>query len=372
VIDPKTLSAVDRPTERAFTLPGPIFSEPSIFALEMRRVFHNSWQCVGTADEVPRPGDYRTVELGGSGVMMIRGKDGALRAFHNVCRHRGTRLLGAPEGSGLRAIRCPYHAWTYDLEGNLVAAPHMDGIEGFERRGYGLYPVRLEEWRGFVFLNLHPGAPPLEEALGPLARRASSYPLERLRRAHRVVYEIAANWKLVLENANECYHCPGIHPQLNAITPYRSGQEDAKDGPVIGGWMDLAEGFKSLTHTGETRRHIFPGLREEDRRRVYYYSLFPANVFSLLPDYVTFDWFVPLAPDRTLCTFDIYVDQDIVDKADDAMSFWDETNRQDWRICEMAHLGSRSMAFTQGRYSGEEESVHAFDRFYVRAMGFAG
>lgn len=361
--------AVDRPLHRAATLPGAMFSDPEVFAREVQELFRKSWACVGRTDEIPNAGDFRTYEVGGSGVIVLRNVQGALRAYHNVCRHRGTRILEAESGSGVTILQCPYHAWTYSLDGDLVGAPHMDLAEDFDRNANGLYPIRLEEWRGFLFLSLDPKPSPLEDFLGDFVRRAAPYPLERLRRAHRYTYEIAANWKLVVQNANECYHCPGVHPQLVRLTPYRSGEEDRLDGPIFGGWMDFVDGAATLTPDGTTPRRTFPNLSAEDLRRVYYYVLYPSNFLSLLPDYVTLDWFIPVSPERTRLVFDLYVDRDETDPAREAMEFWDTTNRQDWHICEMAHLGSKTVAYTQGRYSTEEDAVHAIDRYYLRAVG---
>ncbi len=364
--------AVDRPLREAATLPGWMFSDPSLYAEELRRLFHRTWTCVGREDEVVGPGGFLTVEVGGSGVVIVRDKEGSLRAFHNVCRHRGTRLVEEAQGTGRANLQCPYHAWTYDLSGQLRGAPHMNGVENFDKRDYSLHPVALETWRGFLWVNLDPAAPPLSQHLGALVDRARPFPLERLRRAHRVTYEIAANWKLVLQNANECYHCPGVHPQLVKITPYTSGEEDIHRGPIFGGWMDMVPGAETLTATGRSARTPFPGLSAEDRRRVYYYVLFPANFLALSTDYITLDWFQPIGPDRTRLMFDLYVDRDEPDPAADAMDFWETTNRQDWHICEMAHLGSRTVAYDQGRYSTEEDTVHAIDQYYLREMGLLG
>ncbi len=364
--------AVDRPYKEASTLPGWMFSDPALYAEELRRMFHRTWTCIGRDDEVAGPGGFRTVDVGGSGVLVVRDKDGVLRAFHNVCRHRGTRLVEENAGMGLSNIQCPYHAWTYDLTGQLRGAPHMTGVANFDKRDYGLHPVALETWRGFLWVNLDPNPAPLSEHLGALVERARPFPLERLRLAHRVVYEIAANWKLVVENANECYHCPGVHPQLVKITPYTSGEEDIHRGPIFGGWMDMVDGAETLTATGKSDRKRFPALSAEDLRRVYYYVLFPANFIALSTDYVTMDWFQPLGPDRTRLVFDMYVDRDEPDPATDAMDFWEQTNRQDWHICEMAHLGSKTIGYDQGRYSNQEDTVHAVDRYYLHRMGFVG
>ncbi|MCI4352277.1 MAG: aromatic ring-hydroxylating dioxygenase subunit alpha [Thermoplasmata archaeon] len=361
--------AVDRPGTQAATLPGWMFSDPALYAEEIRRLFHRTWTCIGREEEVAGAGGFLTVEVGGSGVLIVRDKEGVLRAFHNVCRHRGTRLVEESAGTGLPNIQCPYHAWTYDLTGQLRGAPHMAGVENFDKREYGLHPVALSTWRGFLWVNLDPNPGPLSEHLGALVERARPFPFERLRRAHRVVYEIQANWKLVLQNANECYHCPGVHPQLVKITPYTSGEEDIHKGPIFGGWMDMVPGAETLTANGKSDRTKFPSLSPEDLRRVYYYVLFPANFFALSTDYVTLDWFQPLGPERTRLMFDLYVDRDEPDPAVDAMEFWESTNRQDWHICELAHLGSKTVAYTQGRYSTEEDTVHAVDQYYLQRMG---
>jgi glycine betaine catabolism A len=365
-------AAVDRPFKEAATLPGWMFSDPMLYAEELRRMFHRTWTCIGREDEVAGPGDFLTVEVGGSGVLVERDKENVLHAFHNVCRHRGTRLVEPERGSGLSNIQCPYHAWTYDLTGQLRGAPHMAGVENFDKRDYGLHPVALDTWRGFLWVNLDPHPAPLADHLGALVERARPFPLERLRRAHRVVYDIQANWKLVLQNANECYHCPGVHPQLVKITPYTSGEEDIHRGPIFGGWMDMVPGAETLTATGTSVRKRFPGLSPEDLRRVYYYVLFPANFLAFSTDYITMDWFQPMGPDRTRLLFDLYVDRDEPDPAADAMEFWETTNRQDWHICEMAHRGSRTIAYDQGRYSTEEDTVHAIDQYYLHQMGLLG
>jgi Rieske 2Fe-2S family protein len=320
-VDPARLNAVLRARASAATLPRVLFRDPRVFDLEMERLFPPAWHCVGRVDEFRVPGGTGTIE------------------------HVG-------------------ESWTVsnDDGGWLASATESGGA---------LRRLTVQPWRGFLFVALEPRAS-LPEALGPFAARAAPYPLERLRPVRRLWYDIRANWKLILENAAECYHCPGVHPQLVRVTPYLSGEDESLEGPAIGGWMELADGRTSLTPTGRSARRPFSGLGEEERRRVYYWSLFPLNFFSLTPDYVTLDRFVPLGPERTRLMFDVYVDADEADPAEDAIAFWDVTNRQDWHVCELAALGARTTAFTQGRYTELESMVHAVDRYYVRTMGLAG
>ena len=364
------LRAVEKPWLQASTLPGRLFSDAAVYDQEVDRLFRRSWVCLGREDEFEGPGSFRTYEIGGSGIVVLRTSAGELRGYHNVCRHRGTRLLEEPAGSGLKRILCPYHAWSYDLDGRVVGTPHMGEAEQFDRAEFHLYSIAVDAWRGFVFANLDPKPTPLLESLGGLPDQLRHFPLERLRRTHRVEYDIHANWKLIIQNANECYHCPGVHPQLVKITPYRSGEENLRDGPVFGGWMEIVDGATTLTPDGTTKRRVFPELTETERRRVFYYVLYPLSFLSLMPDYVTVDRFEPRGPNETHLTFDVYVDRDETGRADDAMGFWETTNRQDWHICELAHLGSKTAAYRSGRYSSEEEVVHLVDQYYVRRMGW--
>src|SRR5437899_8105773 len=194
------------------TLPGRYYNAPEIWAEERERIFARRWICVGRAAELGQPGDYAVRAVGGESVIVVRGQDGALRAFYNVCRHRGTRLCEAERGRLSETIQCPYHAWTYTLDGTLIGAPHMNEVAGFDKRDYPLQSVALAEWEGFVFVNLAGAPEPLERAFAPLLGRFSRFNLGRLRSRRRIDYEVHANRKLVSQNFSACLHCPTIRP----------------------------------------------------------------------------------------------------------------------------------------------------------------
>jgi len=208
------------------SLPAAAYLDPDVYAAEQRAIFRPSWQCVARADDAPKPGDYVQVEVGGESVLLLRGADGVLRAFRNLCRHRGARLCLDPAGQVGRAISCPYHAWTYGLDGRLVGAPNLLEMPDLVKAEYGLHPVRLTEWLGYAWLTLSPDAPPLAEQVDPqLVERFGTvgtlqrYRIETLVPGRTITYQVAANWKAVVENFMECYHCGTLHPELTAALP---------------------------------------------------------------------------------------------------------------------------------------------------------
>ena len=212
------LASVHREYRAASLLPKRAYHDPAIFDWEREHVVRTDWVPVAREEDAPDPGAYTLVELDGESIIVVRGRDGALRAFFNVCRHRGTAVAEEACGKVVR-FQCPYHAWIYDLEGHLVRAKHTEDLEDFSFERFGLASVRLDTWQGFVFLSLDPAAAPLSEQLGDLVDHWSRFDFRGLRSAKRVEYEVAANWKFVAENYSECYHCPGVHPQLNKLTP---------------------------------------------------------------------------------------------------------------------------------------------------------
>ncbi len=199
----------------AKTLEQKYFVSPEIFAQEQEKIFSKKWVLVGHQSQIAKGGDYFVQEVAGESLIVLRDKDGRVRSFYNVCRHRGTRLRGDQNGH-LSAIQCPYHAWTYGLDGRLIGAPHMDDVEGFDKADYSLHAVNLALWEGFIFVNLADGCL-LEKVFAPLSGRFSHWNLPKLRSAKRIEYDVQANWKLIFENYSECYHCPGVHPALKII-----------------------------------------------------------------------------------------------------------------------------------------------------------
>jgi len=357
-------------TAGATTLPQSYFVSPDIFAEESRKVFASEWVCVGHRSQLPEAGDYIVQEVAGESLIILRDKEGNIRSFHNVCRHRGTRLCEAPSGHAA-AIQCPYHAWTYALDGRLIGAPHMDSAPGFDKADYPLSSVSVRQWEGFIFVSLADAPRPFEQVFAPIMGRFADWNLPRLRSALRVTYDVQANWKLIFENYSECYHCPGVHPALSKISPYDSAENDLCEGPFLGGFMAIARG-KSLTMSGKACARPVGDIKGENHARVFYYSIFPNMLLSMHPDYVMVHQLWPQSPKRTLIECNWYFHPEAAGvpgyNPDDAVAFWDMTNKQDWHVCELSQQGIASRAYQPGPYSPRESIPAAWDREYLRHM----
>lgn len=357
----------------ARTLPGRYYTSPEVFADERERIFSRHWICAGRAVALEAPGDYMLVEIAGESLIVLRDHSGERHAYYNVCRHRGTRLCEAPKGRLSETIQCPYHAWTYALDGRLIGAPHMNEVDGFDKKSYPLHRVALHEWEGFLFLNLDPAAAPGSQWFAPLQGRFANYNLARLCTVRRIEYDVHANWKLVLQNYNECLHCPTIHPELSTKLPYTSGANDLVDGPFLGGYMEIKAPNESATMTGRACARPLGTLPPDDRHRAFYYALFPTMMLSLHPDYAVFYtvWPVSAKESRVVCEWMVHPDAPQADgyNIQDAEEFWDRTNRQDWHICEQSQLGISSRVYAPGPYSARESIPAAWDRTYLNALG---
>lgn len=363
---------VARPVETAAmeqSLESSAYLTPAAHARDKATIFATQWFCAAREEDLPIAGDHLVLDVAGESVLLVRDGAGALHAHYNVCRHRGARLCdtgndqrwGLTLDAGVVArnmIRCPYHGWSYALDGRLLAAPHLQDAPGFSKADYPLHPVGVATWAGFVFVNLTPGgAPNFETGLGDAPRRLGNYPLAALRTARTIRYELAANWKLVLENYNECYHCPGVHPELCAIVPAfrdRGGIDIDWDAGV-----PHRDGAVTYTTTGTTARSPFPGLSDDEKTRHKGELLYPNLMLSVAMDHVAAFMLWPIDAGHTIveCRFLFHPDE--IAKPDfdpsDAVDFWDLVNRQDWAVCERVQSGIASRIHTHGYYSPIED-----------------
>jgi len=353
------------------TLSREYYLSAEIFASEIEHIFTRSWFCAGHVSRLPEAGDFFVLDAYGENIIILRDQNGEICAFYNVCRHRGTRMCEEKEGRFSKSIQCPYHAWTYSLDGKLIGAPLMKDVVDFNKEDYPLHAVYMYVWQGFIFLNLDKSAQPFDQAFRPVLDKFDGWNLPILRSARRITYDVNANWKLIFQNYNECYHCPPVHPQLAKISPFTSGANDLTAGPFIGGYMSIA-GASSLTLSGNACALPVGALPEEDYHRVYYYSFSPNMLLSLHPDYVMFHTIWPQSPARSIIHCEWLFHPDGFGRADfhpeDAVEFWDITNRQDWHMCELSQLGISSRAYQPGPYSPREALPAAFDRHYLQVM----
>lgn len=353
----------------AKTLPARYYTDARFFEEEIERFFGRRWFCAGRADAIPDSGDYFLREIAGESLIVTRDADGSLRAFYNVCRHRGTRLCSAPSGSFGGRILCPYHGWTYGLDGQLLGAPHMEGGD-FAHEEYPLHSVHTAVWDGHIFLHLGSKPKPLARQLADLPQKFAPWKMQELRLGRRVVYDVKANWKLVILNYNECLHCPLVHPGLNRLTDYLGADNEPPRPNYIGGAMGFSGDAKTMSIDGRLRREYLPGLSDTERTQVYYYAIYPNLLLALHPDYMLIHTLWPKAVDRTEIVCDWYFHPSELAKPEfdgrDAVEFWDRTNREDWHIVEQSQLGIQSRAYTPGPYSRREELLAGFDAM-VRA-----
>jgi len=361
--------------ENALTLPSSWYVSPEVFEEERERVFRRSWLCVGRTERLAEPGDYFVADVAGESLIVTRDADCQPRALYNVCRHRGTRLCEQQHGHFAGSIMCPYHAWTYGLDGALKAARNMGDVPNFDRADYPLRQAAIAVWEGFVFVNLADDPEPFERAFAPLIGRFVKWNIDGLCTARTVGYDVRCNWKLVFQNYSECYHCPLVHPQLDKLSPSDSGRNDLTAGAVLGGYSELRDRGASLTTSGHTNRPPLGAVAGDDLGRVYYYTIFPSMLLSLHPDYVMVHYVRPLAIDRTAIDCAFLFDPKTMEAPlfdpGDAVDFWDTTNRQDWHVSELTQHGLRSRAYVPGPYSNAEGLLHAFDLHYLDVMGGA-
>jgi Rieske 2Fe-2S family protein len=353
------------------------YTSPAVYEEERERLFYAGWLCIGRGAEIADPGEYLVRDLAGESVIAIRGRDGQARGFYNVCAHRGTRLLDEEPACGAlgKALKCPYHAWSYDYDGRLLATPNVHEDELFDRDDYRLHAVAVEEHAGFLFVSLAEEPPPLADWL----RRSNEtitdferYRLGELRLGHRISYDVAANWKIVVENYNECLHCPTIHPELVAVVPlFRKGE--VWDGETIDGGNLMVEGATSFTATGDSDLPKFPGLLPDDYGMYYGVFQFPNLMVNLHPDSVMAYLVYPNGPARTTVVSEFYFRPEALAlpgfDPSPTVDLWDLISRQDWAVCERAQLGVSSRAYRSGVYPHKDRLLFDFNERWRAAMG---
>jgi Rieske 2Fe-2S family protein len=389
----------DNPTNRANpgpgamqkSLPSSYYHSAEIFAQEKEKIFCHEWFCAAREEQLPNPGDLLVLNIAGESILLVRGKNGQIHAHYNVCRHRGSRLIPDPNevpsetensqvalsgGSlGVNGIRCPYHAWTYALDGRLQNAPHIKENENFCKSDFSLYPVGVELWGGFIFMNLTPQAAAktnhtLASQFGGAIARVQRYPLRDLRVAKRIDYDVPANWKIILENYNECYHCGGVHPELCEVVPAFRQQGGAALEWDRG--IPHKDGAITFTRTGKTDRAPFPGLNADEKVRHKGELIYPNMMLSLACDHVAAFTLGPLAPDRTkiICEFLFHPDemQNPNFNPSDAIEFWDLVNRQDWEICKRVQQGTAARVHNFGFYAPMEDLSLDIRRYILEKL----
>src|ERR1700676_3295039 len=357
-------------------LPADAYYDASRYERELQRIWYRNWIYVGRSREMTQPRSFRTFELGDQKLLLVRGDDGVLQAFHNTCRHRGAALCRESEGvmrSG--AIICPYHAWTYNLRGELLRTSSKRHAEGFDTADYPLYRIAVREWRGFIFVALSDRPPPFERLFDLPLSRVDAWPLEALQVGDVLLKTIQSNWKIFWENYNECLHCPGVHPQLSQLVPiYGRGLLEERDDPQWSAHAadadpkfkgGLRAGAASWSLDGKTTGIPFPGLSDEDRRAGHIYMTGLPSVFLVgHVDYVRVVRLLPLGPERTELRVEyLFLPQTLADPEFDLRNVVDFTNRvmtEDAEVCELNQSGLRAGTHARGVVMPEEYVIRQF------------
>ncbi|WHM39770.1 aromatic ring-hydroxylating dioxygenase subunit alpha [Streptomyces sp. BPTC-684] len=372
-----TAGAAERTPSLLETLPGRFYCDPAVFAREQERIFEALWFCAVRAADLDRPGAFRTVQVGRENVLVVRTREGALRAFLNVCRHRGARVCAEESGTVRRTLQCPYHAWTYDLEGRLVAAPNLARMPDVDREERGLLRVALREWLGYAWVCLAEEPPSFEDTVVGAATERLGDPaaVERYRAAElalgrRISYDVGANWKLIVENFMECYHCATIHPELTHVLP-----EFAKGFAAqyyVGHGAEFARGAEGFTVDGGAGFGRLAGLADAQDRRYYAITVKPQVFVNLVPDHVIVHRMFPLAVDRTVVECDwLYAPEVVASGADVSRSveLFHRVNVQDFEACERTQPAMDSRAYRRGGVLvPSEHHIRAFHEWVLTCL----
>lgn len=349
-----------------WSLPAWLYSDPEYYAMEMDRVMRPSWQVVCHVSDIPGEGDWHTLEFLGESIIVIRSRDGTIRAFTNVCRHRGSRIVDGSSGCASKLV-CPYHAWTYDLDGRLAGVPGKDGYPGLDMSRHGLAPVEMEIWRGFVFVRLESGGPSVAQMMKPYEAQVEPYRFEDMKALGRVTLRPRpVNWKNVADNYSDGLHIPIAHPGLTRLFGKSYGVEAEKD--VDRMWGDMVD--RPSPKLSERLYQKFlppvPHLPPENQRRWLYFKLWPNVAFDIYPDQADFMQFLPISPNQTLIREISYALPDERREMKAARYLNWRINRQvnaeDTALISRVQAGMASRSFTIGPLAESEMCLRAFSR----------
>ena len=356
------------------TLRGEDYRSPAIFGLERERIFHRIWFYSGRAERLGHVGDRLVIDVAGESVLIVRDRSGALHAYYNVCRHRGSQLCD-DSGSGFgAAITCPYHAWSYSLAGQLVATPNV-GPEELDRGAFGLRRVSVEDWQGFLFVSLADDPPALRDWMADQNDHPLSFErleLGRLRLGARTVSEAMANWKILIENYAECLHCPQVHPELATLIPLH-GRGDVIDRERHDGGAWLAEGANSFSADGTAPLPVISTMTSDDARSYLSAFVYPNMFLDITGTSVIATRLVPKAVDRTEIEVEYLFDADAV--ADDdfdpsaVVDFSEMVLVQDNEVCERTQRGVNSQSFDRGLFAARDSLCWEFTQQYLADRG---
>ena len=338
------------------TLPGSAYTDEAVFMAEQERIFESMWFCAARSSDLTGPGSFRTVQVGRESVLLTRNRKGEARAYFNICRHRGAQLCTEESGQAQRSFQCPYHAWTYDFDGKLVAAPNLTKMPDIDRVEHGLVTISVQEWLGYIWVCLAEEPPSFDETvrhavverLGDL-ESIEAYDIDHLAVGRRIVYDVKANWKLIVENFMECYHCATIHPELTEVLPEFADGYAAQY--FVGHGAEFGDDIKGFTVDGSEGLDRIPGVSSDQDRRYYAITIKPQVFINLVPDHVIFHRMYPMAADRTIVECDWLYLPGVVESGRDvaaSVELFHRVNTQDFDACERCQPAMGSRIYARG------------------------
>jgi choline monooxygenase len=344
-----------QPLEKAETIPSSWYTDPQFHQLEKECIFARTWQGIGHLGQVQNPGDYFLATIAGNPVIVVRDKDQQLRAFYNVCRHRGGPLA-CQDGTGATVLQCQYHGWTYLLDGSLRGVPHFDRVELFDRKDYGLIPVEVDCWEGLVFVRLCPNSIPLRAYFEGILERIAPTQLRTKTFYRRIDYPVNCNWKVYMDNYLEGYHVPYVHPELCKLYDFRS-------------YVTETYQYYSLQYSPLSGQE---NIYTKGEGEAYYYCVFPNFMLNILPGRLQTNLVLPVAHNKTLVIFEYYYDDTTslgaLKMIEDDLEYSERIQQEDIEICERVQIGLESRAYDRGRFSVKfEEGVYRFQALLKEA-----